>query len=200
MAQSIRALAKGGDSRSKGASTTLGLLLFRSLPEGKHKLLEKYTKAGELIVDPEDDSSLDQSAVVESVISLVAKDTASDSIWQMAALNKKASTCVRSHSESVAAYIERFTESAQGYINLTNRDLLYVESQNFAMMLLSNENLAPTTFSSVMYTLVQATKSKVADMQVCLPLSSARAEDIILFLPNAVTGKKDQCDCPSMAL
>lgn len=52
--RSLLACADGGDSKSKGATVTLGKVLFPSLPSEKQQLVEKFVAAGELIIDPTD--------------------------------------------------------------------------------------------------------------------------------------------------
>lgn len=191
--QSIAACAKGGDARSKGVIAAFGLLLFRSLPPGKQQLVEKSINSGELVIDRCDESSpQDQSTVVESIIKIVAKDSATDSIRRMAALNKQASSCVRRDSESISEFVERFTLPAQAYLNITNSDRSSGESQNFAMMLISNAKLPPPTFTSVMNNLVQASKCTIDSPDGVVPLSSARLDKLLSLLDSLSNGTETQ--------
>lgn len=84
--------------------------------------------------------------VIEKTINILTKDSAPDSIKQLAKLSKKAATCVRSQGEPMSTYIDRFFHPAQTCFNLTNSGHASTESQNFAMILLSNTILSQKSF------------------------------------------------------
>lgn len=191
--QGVTACANGGDSRAKGISASLALTLFRSLPPGKQQLVEKNINSGELVIDPNDPAApADQTEAVEKIILIVAKDSPTDAIRRMAALNKQVSGCQRRDSEKFDAYIERFTHPAQAYLNITNSDQSSAESQNFAMMLISNAKLPPSTFTSVMNNLVQSCKMKSQDTESYVPISVSRLAEVISLLKCVSVPEGDQ--------
>lgn len=94
--QSIIAGTLSRHYRSKGASTTLGLLLSDSLPTEKQQRVEKAANYYQLKIDLTVPASpSDKSGVFEKIMQIVAKHTATESICRMETLNKKASSCVR---------------------------------------------------------------------------------------------------------
>lgn len=98
----MKACAKGGDNKSKGANAALGMILIRSLPPGKQQLIEGGVGAGEIFIDPTALSVPDdQAAVVESIISIVTKDSASDAIRRLENLHRQATCCTRKSSELI---------------------------------------------------------------------------------------------------
>lgn len=138
----VKASARGGDYKSKGATDALGFILFRSLPPGKQQRVEREVKSGELVVYPSDvNAPEDQSIVVEAMIAMVAKASVSDSIRRKESPHRKASSCVRLKGETTGAFLERYLSSAQAYLNIANGDWVSSESENLDMALLTNAKL-----------------------------------------------------------
>lgn len=124
----------------------------------------------------------DQGEIVEAIIAVVEKDSATETIRRMDALNKKACACVRKPSENVDIFVERFVANAQAYLNLTNGDLESAESQNFEMLLLSNAHVPPFTFTANMNNLVQSSNKKDYESAGSFPLDYKRTEKIMGIL------------------
>lgn len=129
-------------------------------PHRNSRSLKRPLKPVKLILDPFDLAyPEDKLGVIEPIVELVAKDSATDGIKQLERPNKLASSRTRISNESASEYIERFFEPAQAYLNLTSADRTPVESQNLAMTMLINASLSLDTFSSVRANLVSATKT-----------------------------------------
>ena len=88
-AMNLNACVDGGDSRAKGAKCAMAMILFRSLPVAKRQTLEKLVDTGELSLDAGADFEA-QNAAIELIISVVAKDSASESIQRLARLARDA--------------------------------------------------------------------------------------------------------------
>lgn len=186
-AKTIQACSEGGDTKAKGMLSALGMILFRSLPTSRQEIIEKSIRTGEFTLDPSDPAYPKNSMdVIDSIINLVAKDSPMDAIKRLAQLNKAASTCVRRHKEPTSSFLERYILPAQTYLNLINADKSSAESQNLAMTLLSNANLPPETFSSVMASLVMATKSRSSDLNAPISLDKNRVELTIKVLESTL--------------
>lgn len=160
-ASTVRACADGGDGRAKAMLAALRMFLFRSFSPSRRQMVEKINEAGDLILDPlNHHCSNNMMQVINVIINIVAEDTAPDAVKLLSRLSKKATSYTRRRNESMTAYIERFLLPAQKYLNLVNSDKQSAESQNLATILLSNANLSPQTFSSVLSSLVTLTKSR----------------------------------------
>lgn len=146
-AQHVDACARAGDSRAKGVAATLAHSLYRSMSKYKKEVIKRSLRKGELVLTPSTNiDESDQLVVVEQVIQLVAKDTAVEAVRRISSLNKRINNCMRRNGESITSYINRFTTIAQTYLNLINSSEDTVESQNFAMTLLTNSKITQQTF------------------------------------------------------
>lgn len=88
-------------------------------------------------------------------------------------------------------YIDRFLLPAQSYLNLTNSDHASAESQNLAMVLLSNANLSQETFASVMASLVLATKGKSDKVTRPIIIDKERMGKLITILGKLDSSPQD---------
>lgn len=85
--------------------------------------MEKFIENGELVLNRNEDGyQKDETATVERITDIVAKELAPHMIERVAGLSKEVITCVRRSNELIALYIERFVLPAQSYLNLTNAD------------------------------------------------------------------------------
>lgn len=82
----------------------------------------------------------------------------------------------------MASYNYQFLLPAQSHLNLVNPDRFSVESLNLATILLSNANISHQTFSSVMASLVSATKTRSTETGSRVILSSFKTEKDLLLL------------------
>lgn len=183
----VRACADGGDGRAKGMNAALGMILYRSLPPSRQQLLEKAIEIGDIILDPSMPGySNDTDKMINSIIDIVAKDSAPDAIKRLAKLSKDAATCVRKPNEPVSTFVEQFLLLSQGYLNLVSAGRASAVSQSLAMNLLSNANLSPQTFSSVMASLVTTTKNKENSSDDRILVNLGRTEKAINILETII--------------
>lgn len=135
-------------------------------------MIENSVNYGELVIDhPSADDPIDQFKVVEDIIQSVSKDSATDAIKRMNALNKQISTSVRRNSETIISFTEGFSALAQSYIKVLHSDRSSTESQNFSMKMLTNANIPTTMFSVVFNNLVMTAKSSNKMRTSMLPIS-----------------------------
>ena len=174
-ASNVKACADGGDGRAKGAPCALALTLFRSLPISKQQTLEKLVDSGELSIDGSNDVK-EQTNAVEKIISVVAKDSTTESIQRLARLSRDAMGCQRRQNESIADYVERFSVPALAYLNLTSAGKSSAESQNLAVALITNAKLPSITQTAVMAALVHAAKERKGDGITTVALERTRLE------------------------
>lgn len=96
--------------KSKRTADSLGFIIFRSLAAGKQKLVDKILSVEEIIVKPTDpDAPANQTTFVESIISIVAKDSPANAIKTMAVSKKPAGNTVRKNGKPLDRFIERIT-------------------------------------------------------------------------------------------
>lgn len=182
--------AEGGDTKAKGMLAALDRLLFGSLPSSRQQMVEKAVESRELVIYPLDPTySQDELAVIEPIIELVAKDSATDAIKPLAKLNKTASKCTRKADQYITTYIELFLLPAQAYLNLTSADRSSAESQNLAMTLLTNAKLSQDTFSSVMSNLVSSTKNEAKQVTPSIAIDAKRIDIIASLLSSVASGQ-----------
>lgn len=137
------------------------MLLPRSLPASRQQIVERAVKIWEIVIDPFDsDYSTDELSVIEPIINLVTKDTATDAMRRLVRLNKVASSRTRKGKELMSVFIKRVHTTSPAYLNITSADCPSVESQNLAMNLLRNGNFTQETFSCVMSNFVTITNTK----------------------------------------
>lgn len=101
-------------------------------------------------------------AVIEPIINIVAKDSASDGIECLARLNEAASTCFRKPKKLLAIFIEQFVLPAQIYLNVNSAHRSLDESQNLAMILLASDILSQEIQSSVMANFTNGARLRLA--------------------------------------
>lgn len=87
----IKACDDGDNGHWEGAHAALGMILYCSLPSLRQKLVKKLLETGDLILDSSD-LGYCKDAIVTFVrtILIVAKDSAPDTIEQLARLSKHA--------------------------------------------------------------------------------------------------------------
>lgn len=140
------------------------MTLFSSLPVAKQRLVEKQANTGEVDLYIGDDSLVGQLREVEKIMILVARDSATDRINRLTKLFREAHACKRKSGEVLKDFIERFSEPAAGYLNMSHADQTSAESQKFAIALISNDNLPSQVFTTVMGGLVMKAKEKPSDV------------------------------------
>lgn len=107
--ENVLACANGGDSRAKGTSTCIALVVYRSLEKGFTEQVKKWTRCEEISLKSSNDSNTNkQSETIEKIIDIVEKDTEVDHIVRMVMLNTQVHKCVRKDGESRKEYTARF--------------------------------------------------------------------------------------------
>lgn len=174
--------------------TATEMIMFCSLSLFKQQLVERAIHTGEVIIDPQyPQVPSDLLVMVESILEVFAKNSPIDSIRCLAKLSEDVSNFLRKRNESALSYIERFVLPAQAYLNLIDSDEASAESQDSAMLLLSNARLSQQTFSSVMASLVSLSKILACKRQNVVILTSEHVKGLmdlfqsILFSPTGNT-------------
>lgn len=135
------------------------MLLFDSLLPSSLHIIRRAVSCGGLVIDPLDKSYADDKlAVIELMLKMVVKDTATDVIKRPANHDKSACKCIRSNGEDTSSYIERFFLPAQAYLNLAGQDMSSISSQNLAMTMLASAKLPHDTFFTIMTYLVSTVR------------------------------------------
>ena len=196
-ALNLNACAAGGDNRAKGAAASLAMTLYRSLEFNKKELVKKSVMMGDIILNSvagPATSESDQMSYVEKIMSIVAKDSAVDTIKRMVRLNKDVHSCVRKPQESINQYIERFGGPAQAYLNLVNASNNSADSQNFAIVLMINARVSSQTFTNLISSLVITAKHRTSDKESTIILSRHRIDQLIEILDTTLEEGKPQLD------
>lgn len=179
----MNACAAGGDNGAKGTSASLAMTLYRSLELNKKEIVKKAIKTGEIILIPEDkDANIDQMNVLESIMELVAMDSAVHIIKRVVLLNKEVHSCIRKPNETIGEYVERFGGSAQSYLNLVNANQNYADNQNFAIVLPTNARVSSQTFTNLISSLVGTAKNRNLNTNTEITLTKERLSMIITIL------------------
>lgn len=134
-------------------------------------------ETGEPVLDPSDPVySNNVLELIEEMINTVVRNSAPDAIKRLSKLSKVALSCVRLKEKSIISYTGRFLLPARSYLNLTNADHHYHESQNLAVSLLSNANLSQNAYASVMVSMVSTIKGKNNSVEDQISIERKRAD------------------------
>lgn len=122
-AATVHALADGGDGRAKGMLIAIGIPLYWSVSRSRLQLLEISIEIREFVLNPSNPECTEKAMVImNQIINIIAKNSASDSIKRFATLIKTTTTCLPSRAELMPVYIESFFVLEQSYLNLTSSD------------------------------------------------------------------------------
>ena len=125
-------------------------------------------------------------------MSVVAKDSGSESIQRLARLSRDAITCVGRNGEPLIAYIERCTTPAFAFLNLTACEKSSAESQNLAVAMVTNARLTSMTHTAVMAALVSAAKNRNESDTSTISLDKSRIEAVRDCLETVSSFDEDQ--------
>lgn len=93
-AHTVREFAQGLDTKAKGTLTTLGMVLFRSPPPSWQQMVHNPVESREIFMDSLDSAYPEHRlTVIEAILDLIAKNSATCAIKRLAKLNKSASAC-----------------------------------------------------------------------------------------------------------
>lgn len=129
---------------------------------------------------------------MEKIIKVVTNDSYTDAIKRLATLNQSASTCVRKNTKTIGAFIERFSFSAQAYLNYTSTDKPSVACQNLAMTLISKANLPQKLFSTVMLNLELSRKKASNENHPTFFIDLARSQNLTSTLSSLAGGESSE--------
>ena len=158
----VSRLARGGNKRAKGILSSLGITLFNALDTVFAYNAERAITAGlvDLDLDDEDPATpTNQLELVRKIISIVAKDSATDGIRRLVQMMRDVFGCTRKSGESTAIYARRFQGLAFQYLNHCDAVAAEQYSQNFAMMLLENAKIPSSVYSTVVTQLVSQSQN-----------------------------------------
>lgn len=123
-----------------------------------------------------------QRTLVQKIIDIIAKYSIIERIKHIVKLKKDANNCIRREGENIPKYIERFCITAQRYLNVANSSQDGPGSQNFAVSLLTNAKLPAHTFSTIINSLVSASKNRERNEGVEIHVKEDRTKMIIHIL------------------
>lgn len=176
-ATSVELYANGGDTRSKGMMSALGITLYHAVDEAYRSKLDRAIAAGTLKLKPDADDTPKkvQQAAIETIIEIVAKDSVTDSIRRLVQMMRDIYTCKRKTGETPAAFSRRFQGLALKYLNHCGSTSTENDSQNFAMLLLENSNIPSSVYSSIVTQLVSKANERgnKDDDKICLVTTTA---------------------------
>lgn len=124
--------ANGVDSRAKGASTCITLVIYRSFQSVFTEHIKDSVRCGEITLKPCNDwDNNNQLETLKKVISIVAKgpavdriaivgkDSAVNRMTRMVLLNMRDNKFARKKGEPIKLYIDRIKTPALAYLNHT---------------------------------------------------------------------------------
>lgn len=130
------------------------MISFFLFPPLRCQLIEKFLEAGDFDSDPLNlINTTDTIESDEKILNFMDKNTTPDFIQCLERLSESATSGHCKTGESMILYIKRFLLLAQTYLNTVSAVWEFADSQNLAMIFLSNENLSAQLFSSVMSSL-----------------------------------------------
>ena len=138
-ATTVRSFARGGDKKASGILNALGRTLFNALDTVFASKIERAITAGLISFEQdkdEEDSSNKQQKIVETIISIVAKDSPTDGVRRLVQMMREVYGCTRKNGELAGAYARRLQGLALDYLNHCDTTVAEQDSQNFAVMLL----------------------------------------------------------------
>ena len=182
-ARRVQEYARGGDSKSQGVANSLGLTLYAFLEHSFQQVVDRAIDVGQLRIETtnytnKDTPDPEQLIIVEKIISLVAKDTRTDSVRRLVRLNRQIQHCTRKESETYRQYAERFRGLAQEYLNAIGARNEDQNSQTFALLLLENAHLPQTTFNTLVTSLVGRVRTTARPENFTWSMSKSEMETI----------------------
>ena len=145
-------MAKSGDVNAKALSTLLGELLHGAMDEANADKIGRAISNDLLNLNPQDD---DQVKVIESIINLVAADSATEGVRRLVKIMRDLYSCRRNQGEDLAIFAKRFEALATLYLNNNHGKNEENDRQIFAMLLLENACLPDTLFETIFFQLTQ---------------------------------------------
>lgn len=175
-ATSVELYAEGGDTRSKGMMSALGITLYHAVDESFRSKLDRAIAAGILKLRPagNENPKKVQHEAVEAIIQIVAKDSVTDSIRRLVQMMRDIYACRRKATETPETFSRRFQGLALKYLNHCSSSSTEKDSQNFAMLLLENADIPSTVYSSIVTQLVSKAneRGQANDDEICLATKS----------------------------
>lgn len=153
----IRKLAKT-DVKAQGLLESIGDMIYLSCDDISQNLLEKAELDGKLILSGSD-TDPDRSKLIEDIISVIAKDSATEKVRQELALLTAIHGCTRNEEEQPSDFVNRFKGAVAMYVNHTGR-MDDATNRQFCIMLIRNAQLPADTGNSVTLQLVMLSQSK----------------------------------------
>lgn len=127
-------------------------MTYLSCDDIAQNLLSQAQKSGRINLSG-DQEDKDRSKLIESIISIIAKDSPTEKVRQELELLTGVHTCVRKSDEQPADYVNRFKGAVARYVNHT-AGIDESTSRKFAVMLIRNAQLTSDTANAVSVQLV----------------------------------------------
>lgn len=138
-------------------------MIFLSCDDIAQKLLSQAQKAGKINLAGEhcDD---DRSRLIESIISVIARDSPTEKVRQELDLLTDVHNCVRERNEQRKDFVNRFQGAVARYFNYT-ASISDSTSRQFAVILSRNSHLTADTANAVNLQLAMLSQSRDKDEQ-----------------------------------
>lgn len=190
------------DYRAEALLRSVGLMLYLAADDDAQETIKQAETEGRIVLEGSDDDA-DRSALVASIISLIATDSPTEKIQREVDLLSSIQTCKRKPTEAADIFANRFKASIARYVNQSTNSH-QGEDQQWAVMLLRNAMLTPDTLNAITFQLttgaaLSTTKARTVTLDAALvqsftssilELSADDAPEAVLSLTDA---QKQQC-------
>lgn len=180
----------------EGVTNTLYLTVFSCMNYGYQEIVNRSVNSGEICLPNNSNTSNEERIeALEKIISILAKDSISDSVSSKVNMIRTINNCLREENKNFNKYVDGFYGYAQAYHNLCGSTEDGKHSQTFAMVLLENSNQQTVTFNNVVSLLIAAARLNQVTSETYHQISESKLgtmKDILTTILDINTHQSDK--------